>query len=96
MLEPLIAGTVLVATAVQAWSSAVELGRANRDVVEWWDAEDQLVAEEPRLRRRRARRLLRAERDERMHREIRRMRWTLGSWVALMAASAAALAGQML
>lgn len=96
MLQPLIAATVLVATAIQAWSAAVELGRGNRDVVDWWDAEDQLVAGERRRHRRRARRLLIAERDERTHREIRRMKWTLGSWVALMGAAAAALAAQLL
>lgn len=95
-VEPLIAAVVLIGTAIQAWSAAVELGRANRDVVDWWNAEDELVAGEPWLRRRRARRLLRAERDERTHGEIRRMQWTLGSWVALMAASAAALVDQLI
>jgi hypothetical protein len=95
VLSPLIAVVVLVATTIQAWSSAVELGRANRAAVDWMNAEDDLIAGEPRLRRRRARRLLVAERDRDMHREIRRVTWTLGSWVALMAAAVATLLDQV-
>jgi hypothetical protein len=81
---------VLIATAIQAWSSAVERGRANGEAVDWWNADDELVASEPPFRRRRARRFLVAERDEGLHPEIRRLQWTLGSWAALMVASGAA------
>jgi len=91
MLQPVIAAVVLVATAIQAWSAAVELGRANRAAVDWMNAEDELVAGERRLRRRRARRLLIEERDDRTHQEIRRVKLTLVSWVMLVAASLTAL-----
>lgn len=91
MLPVVIAAVVLVATAIQAWSAAVELGRANRAAVDWMDAEDELVAGERLLRRRRARRLLLEERDERTHQEIRRVKLTLASWVMLVAASFTAL-----
>lgn len=87
MVDALVAAVVVAATAIQAWSGAIELGRANREAAHWLDAEDELVAGERFLRRRAARRLLKSERGEELHREIRRMLLTLGSWVALCAAA---------
>lgn len=92
----LVALTVLAATTIQAWTSAIELGRANRPAAEWMGAEDDLVAGERRLRRRRARRTLKAERPPDLHREIRRIEWTLASWVTLMGAAAATVVDAVL
>jgi hypothetical protein len=91
-LTSLITLAVAVATAIQAWVSAIELGRANRGAVDTWTAEDELTAEQPRRQRRRTRRLLKAERDRELHAEIVRIQLTLGSWVTLVAASLAAFA----
>jgi hypothetical protein len=90
----LIASIVLVATLIQAWASSIELGKANRGAVEHWNAEDELTAEAPRWQRRRARRSLKATRGAELNAEIRRIQLTLGSWVALVAASAAAVIQQ--
>lgn len=89
-MTSVIAATVLIATALQAWSATVELGRVkeNREAIETWDTEDALAAEHPRLRRRRIRRQLRELRGPELHREIRRIQLTLASWVMLLSAAA--------
>lgn len=91
MLHVLLAAVVVAATAIQTWSAAIELGRANRDAARWMGAEDELVAGEQPWRRPAARRLLRSERDVDLHNEIRRIKLTLGAWVALLAVAAFAL-----
>lgn len=92
----LITTVVLVATLIQTWSSAIELGRANRPAVDWMNAEDDLINAEPRLQRRRARRDLRAERDAQLHTEIRRIKLTLASWIMLAWAAAFTLVLEVL
>lgn len=91
IVHVLAAAVAVAATSIQSWSSAVELGRANRDAACWMGAEDELVAGERLFRRRAARRLLKVERGQELHREIRRIELTLGSWVALLAVAVVAL-----
>lgn len=83
---------VLVATCVQTYTSAKEVGAARRDALDWWDAEDQLVAEHRWWWRRwRVRRELRSWRDADIRLGIRHLQLVLGSWVLLVAASATSL-----
>jgi hypothetical protein len=91
----LVAAVVQVAILIQAWAPSIELVKVNRAAVEHWNTEDELTAEAPRRKRRRARRTLRATREPGLPAEIQRVQLTLGSWAALVAASAAAVVHQV-
>lgn len=92
MFSVLLAAGVLVATVVQTRTSAREVGRANRAAMDWWDAEDQLVAEQRWWWRRWAtRRTLRSWRDQETAESIRHVQAVLVSWMLLLIAAVAAL-----
>lgn len=92
MLSVFISAAVLVATFLQTRLSAKDMGDARRSAMDWWTAEDQLVAEH-RLwwQRRRVRRELKSWRDPQTAKSIRHVEVALISWVLLLVASAAAL-----
>lgn len=77
-------------TSIQLRLSLMDFGASRRDAVNWWNAEDELVAEATRLRRRSVRREIRSWRDEETSRTIRDLRLALISWAILVVASALA------
>ncbi|WP_310961260.1 hypothetical protein [Nocardioides terrisoli] len=68
----------------------MDFGASRKEAVEWWTTEDELIAEAPRLKRRRMRRELRSWRDPEMHRTIRDLKLAVTSWTLLVVASAVA------
>jgi len=92
MFSAMLAAAVLVATFLQTKTSAKEVSRANRSAMEWWDAEDQLVAEQRWWWRRWAtRRLLRSWRDQDTAEAIRHVQTVLVSWMMLLIVALVAL-----
>lgn len=92
MLSAMLAAGALVATFLQAKTSAKEVGRANRAASQWWDAEDELVAEQRWWWRRWAtRRLLRSWRDQETAQAIRHVQTVLVSWMLLLLVAVVAL-----
>jgi len=92
MFSVVIAAGALAATLLQTMTSAKEVGRANRSAVEWWHAEDELVAEERWWWRRWAtRRQLRSWRDQDTADAIRHVQMVLVSWMLLVVVAIAAL-----
>jgi hypothetical protein len=66
-VHAIVALVVFVATTIQACTSVVELGRSNREAVDWMLTEDLLVSDQRRHRRWRTRRELKAVRDKKIH-----------------------------
>lgn len=92
MFTVVVALVVLVATFLQTKTSAREVGRANRSAVDWWNTEDELVAEQRSWWRRWAtRRELRSWRDQETAESIRHVQTVLVSWMLLMSAALAGL-----
>ncbi|RNL60667.1 hypothetical protein EFK50_20370 [Nocardioides marmoriginsengisoli] len=87
LLQVFVTLTAAVGTAIQLRLSLIDFGRSRKEAVEWWTAEDDLVAEAPRLRRRRMRRELRSWRDPEIHRTIRDLHLAVGSWTLLVVAA---------
>ena len=85
MLSVIVSLVALVATVLQTKTSGKEVGRANRAAVTWWNAEDQLVAEQRWWWRRwSTRRELRSWRDQETAEGIRHVQTVLVSWVLLL------------
>lgn len=92
MIPVLVALVALVATFLQTKTSAKEVGRANRAAVDWWNAEDELVAEQRWWWRRWAtRRQLRSWRDQETAEGIRHVQTVLVSWILLLVVALAGL-----
>lgn len=92
MLSVLVALLALVATFLQTKTSGKEVSRANRAAVEWWTAEDELVAEQRRWWGRWAtRRQLRSWRDQETAEGIRPVQTVLVSWMLLLLVALAGL-----
>lgn len=79
-----------VGTAIQLRLSLMDFGATRREALDWWNTEDALVAEAPRLKRRRMRRELRSWRDPETHRRIRDLQLAITSWMLLVVAAALA------
>jgi hypothetical protein len=77
-------------TSLQMMLALVEAREAHRGALEWARAEDQLVNEQPRLRRRSARRELASWRDPETDRSLAYVDVVLFSWTLLVVASAGA------
>lgn len=90
MFSVVFAIGVLAATLIQAVTSAKEVGRANRSAVDWWNAEDELVAEERWWCRWATRRQLRSWRDQDTADSIRHVHMVLISWLILVVVAVAA------
>lgn len=85
MLSVIVALVALVATVLQTKTSGKEVGRANRAAVTWWNAEDELVAEQRWWWRQwSTRRELRSWRDQETAEGIRHVQTVLLSWVLLL------------
>lgn len=92
VLVPLLA---FLATSLQTYTSAKELGAARKPEVEWWNTEDELIEEIPSwrpIKRFRTRRVLVKMRPEDVHMVIRHMELVLLGWVLLDAAALLAVA----
>lgn len=88
MTAILISATVLIATCIQAVTSAREVGRGWKSAVEWWGVEDTIVQEQRWWWQRWVtRRELRSWRDPETARGIRHVQMVLVSWLLLMGAS---------
>lgn len=96
LLQLVIAVGAAAGTGIQLRLSLMDFGASRKDAVQWWTAEDELVSEAPRSKRRRMRRELRSWRDPDIHRTIRDLHLAVSSWtllvvVALLAAYASVL-----
>lgn len=92
MLSVALAAMGLVATFLQTRTSAKELGRANRAAIDWWNAEDELAAEQTWWWHRwTTRRQLRRWRDQETADAIRHVQTVLVSWILLLVVALAAL-----
>lgn len=90
MLTFVIALAVFVATSLQMLVALVDVREAHRAALQVQRVEEQLVREQPRLRRRRARKEVRSWRDDQTERSLALVDVVLFSWILLVAASAAA------
>lgn len=95
MWNMLFALAAFVGTALQMIVSLVEAKEAHHDALEWARAEEDLVNEQPRLRRRRARRELRSWRDPDTDRSLAYVDLILFSWTLLACASAGATVSEV-
>ncbi len=86
----LIALAVFVATNLQMLVALVDVREAHRAALEVQRVEEQLVREQPRLRRRRWRKEIRSWRDDQTERSLAYVDVVALSWTLLVAASAAA------
>lgn len=85
---------VVIGTALQMRLALLELRESRKDSLAWLRAEDQLVAEQGDMRRRRnARRELRVERTPLVKQDLRQMKQAVVSWALLTGAAAGALWG---
>ena len=92
MLSVVISLFALVATFLQAKLAARDAGDARRASMDWWNAEDALVAEHRFWwRRLRVRRELRLWRDSSVAKDIQHVETVLASWLLLLTASGLAL-----
>lgn len=87
LLKVVISLAAAVGTGLQLRLSLMDFGANRREAVDWWNAEDALVAETPRRNRRRTRRELRSWRDPETHRTIRDLEIAIASWVFLVVAA---------
>jgi hypothetical protein len=86
-----IAFAVFTGTGLQMMLALVEARDAHKGALAWARAEDELVREHPRLRRRKVRRELVAWRDPDTDRSLAYVDVVLMSWTLLVCASAAAV-----
>ncbi|GAA5036746.1 hypothetical protein GCM10023258_39770 [Terrabacter aeriphilus] len=85
MFTVVVALLALVATFLQTKTSGREAGRAYRAAVDWWNSEDELVAEQRWWWRRWAtRRELRSWRDQDTAAGIRHVQSVLVGWMLLL------------
>jgi len=82
-----IALLVFAGTSLQSWLAMYELYGTNGAVLDDWDAESELIKEQPRLKRRAAARTLRQMRPWETHEAIETMRVSVLSWALLSLAS---------
>lgn len=90
LLQFIVAMSAALGTGIQLRLSLMDFGASRKEAVEWWNAEDELIAEAPRLKRRRMRRELRSWREPQIHRSIRDLELTVASWMLLVVASSLA------
>ena len=90
MLTFIIAMAVFVATSLQMLLALVDAREAHRPALQVQHVEEQLVREQPRLRRRRWRREVRSWRDDQTARSLAYVDIVAFSWTLLVAASGAA------
>jgi len=81
---------VFTGTGLQMMLAVVHVRTAHRDALSWARAEDELIKEQPRRRRRRARKELATWRDPDTDRSLAYVDVMLLSWTLLVFASAAA------
>ena len=81
---------VLTGTGLQMMLALVEAKEAHKDALAWARAEDELVRETPRLRRRKVRKELVTWRDPDTDRSLAHVDLVLLSWTLLVCGSAAA------
>lgn len=86
----LIAIAVFTGTGLQTMLAVVDAREAHKDAVAWARAEDELVKEQPRLRRRKVRKELATWRDPDTDRSLAYLDVVVLSWTLLVCASAAA------
>jgi hypothetical protein len=85
-----IALAVFVAMSLQMLVALVDVREAHRAALQVQRVEEQLVREQPRLRRRQSRKEVRSWRDDQTERSLAYVDVVLFSWTLLVAASAAA------
>lgn len=90
MMNVLIALAVLTGTGLQMLVALVDAKNAHQDALSWARAEDQLIKEQPRLRRRKVRKELRSWRDPETDRSLAYVDVVLLGWTLLVSAAAAA------
>jgi hypothetical protein len=90
MLTFLIALAVFAATSLQMLVALVDTREAHRAALAVQQVEEQLIREQPRLRRRRWRKEVRSWRDDQTDRSLAYVDVVAFSWTLLVAASAAA------
>jgi hypothetical protein len=90
VLTFLLALAALVGTTLQMMLALVEAKDAHREALIWARAEDELVSEQPRLRRRSARKELTSWRDPDTDRSLAYVDLVLFSWTLLVCASGGA------
>lgn len=90
MLTFLVALAVFVATGLQMLVALVDTRDAHRAALQVQRVEEQLIREQPRLRRRRWRKEIRSWRDDQTERSLAYVDVVAFSWTLLVAASAAA------
>lgn len=95
VLQLLVSFAAAAGTGIQLRLSLMDFGATRKEAVDWWNAENALLAETPRLMRRRMGRELRSWRDPDMHRTIRDLKWAVASWTLLLAASVLAAYGAL-
>jgi hypothetical protein len=85
-----IAIAVLAGTGLQTMLAVVDVRAAHKDALAWARAENELIKEQPRLRRRKVRKELASWRDPDTDRSLAYVDVVLLSWTLLLSASAAA------
>lgn len=86
----LLALAAFIGTTLQMMLALVEARDAHREALTWARAEDDLVHEQPRLRRRSTRKELRSWRDQGTDRSLAYVDVVLFSWSLLVCASGGA------
>lgn len=86
----LLALAAFIGTTLQMMLALVEARNAHREAFTWARAEDDLVQEQPRLRRRSTRKELRSWRDQGTDRSLAYVDLVLFSWSLLVCASGGA------
>jgi hypothetical protein len=84
-----IATAVFVGTGLQMLLALVDARQAHKHALAWARAEDELIKEQPRLRRRKVRKELTTWRDPDTERGLAYVDVALLSWTLLVCASAA-------
>lgn len=81
---------VLVGTGLQTMLAVADVRAAHKDALAWARAENELIKEQPRLRRRKVRKELTTWRDPDTDRSLAYIDVVLLSWTLLLCASGAA------
>lgn len=92
----LLALAAFIGTTLQMMLALVEARDAHREALTWARAEDDLVHEQPRLRRRSMRKELRSWRDQDTDRSLAYVDVVLFSWSLLVCASGGATASAVM
>lgn len=92
----LLALAAFIGTTLQMMLALVEARDAHREALTWARAEDDLVHEQPRLRRRSTRKELRSWRDQDTDRSLAYVDVVLFSWSLLVCASGGATASAVM